>query len=98
VDDPDLEERTLGVLERLRTAREEIAPDLGRCVVTNLKRMARMGLFLEEEMTRRFDSFQGRQGLVSWEHYLPPLPPELTRLVDRHDSGAAAGAAPALVR
>jgi hypothetical protein len=94
VDDPDLEGRTLDVLRRLRSAREEMAPDLGRCVVANLRRMARMGLFLEEEMTRRFDGFRGRQGLVSWEHYLPPLPPELTRLVDRHDSAAAAAVAP----
>jgi len=96
VDDPDLEERTLQILEKLQAAREEIAPDLGRCVVTNLRRMARMGLFLEEEMTRRFDGFRGRQGLVSWEHYLPPLPAELTRLVDRHDSEAAAAVTPAL--
>lgn len=98
VDDPDLEARTRGVLERLRAGGEEMGPDLGRCVVTNLKRMARMGLFLEEEMTRRFDGFRGRQGLVSWEHYLPPLPPELTRLVDRHDSRSAAGASAAVAR
>jgi hypothetical protein len=84
VDDPDLEDRLYDALGALRADRDALAPGLGRCVARNLRRMARMGLFLEEEVRRRFPEFPTREGLVSWEDYLPPLAPELRRLVEAY--------------
>jgi hypothetical protein len=52
-----------------------------------------MGLFLEDEVARRFPGFETRRGLVSWEHYLPPLSPELHALVERYPAAAEDGAA-----
>jgi polysaccharide pyruvyl transferase WcaK-like protein len=83
VDDPDLEVRLLDILEKLWEERDALGPAIGRSVVRNLERMARMGHFFEEEVARRFPEFRTRMGLVPWEEYLPPLAPELTALVQR---------------
>jgi polysaccharide pyruvyl transferase WcaK-like protein len=88
-DDPDLEAKLLDALRRLRAEEDALRPALGAAVVRNLRRMAQMGLFLEEEVARRFPGFETRRGLVRWEHYLPELSPELTRLVERHGDAAA---------
>ena len=39
----------------------------------NLKVMARMGVFFEEEVQRRYPEFPTRTGEWSWEDYLPPM-------------------------
>jgi polysaccharide pyruvyl transferase WcaK-like protein len=95
VDDPDLEDRVHDALGELLADRDAVAHGIGRCVTRNLRRMARMGLFLEEEVHRRFPEFETRQGLVSWEDYLPPLSAELRRLVEEHGDGAEDAPAPA---
>jgi len=97
VDDPDLEGRLLEALRRADAEREDLARGIGASVVRNLKLMARMGVFLEAETARRFPGFETRTGLVSWEHYLPPLSPDLARLVETHEADADA-AAPRPVR
>ena len=81
VDDPDLEDRLLGALERLATDGERIADGIGRTVVKNLKVMARMGVYFEEELQRRYPEFPTRKGQWSWEDYLPPMGAGLHRLV-----------------
>ena len=43
--------------------------------------MARMGVYLEEQVARRYPEFPTRTGLVSWEEYLPPLSPLLRELL-----------------
>ncbi len=50
VDDPDLEQKLLAALETLATQGERIADGIARTVVKNLKVMARMGVFFEEEV------------------------------------------------
>lgn len=95
VDDPDLEARLLEALRRADAEREELARGIGRSVVRNLKLMARMGVFLEAETARRFPAFEPRRGLASWECYLPPLPPDLRRLVEKFEPGDDARPAPA---
>jgi hypothetical protein len=65
---------------------DAISAGIGRSVVRNLRAMARMGLFLEQEVDRRFPGFPTRSGPVSWREYLPPLSANLTRLVDEYDS------------
>ena len=50
-------------------------------VARNLQVMARMGVYLEEQVARRYPEFPTRTGLVSWEEYLPPLSPLLRELL-----------------
>jgi polysaccharide pyruvyl transferase WcaK-like protein len=81
VDDPDLEPKLLTALEKLATDGERIADGIGRTVVRNLKTMARMGVYFEEELRRRYPEFSTRKGEWSWEDYLPPLDEGLRRLI-----------------
>src|SRR6202162_4813485 len=50
VDDPDLEAKLMVVLEKLATQGEAISVGIGQTVVKNLKVMARMGVYFEEEV------------------------------------------------
>lgn len=81
VDDPDLEARTLAALEILERDGEAIADGIARTVVRNLKLMARMGVYFEEEVQRRYPEFPTRRGEWSWEDYLPPMSEGLRELV-----------------
>src|SRR5450631_4230693 len=81
VDDVDLEARTLAALEILHRDGERIADGIARTVVRNLKLMARMGVYFEEEVQRRYPEFDTRRGEWSWEDYLPPMNASLRQLV-----------------
>src|SRR5271169_6552927 len=81
VDDSDLEPRLLAALDRLSREGEVIADGIARTVVKNLKLMARMGVFFEEEVQRRYPEFPTRRGEWSWEDYLPPMNSSLRELV-----------------
>jgi polysaccharide pyruvyl transferase WcaK-like protein len=81
VDDPDLETKLLAALEKLATEGERIADGIGRTVVKNLKTMAHMGVYFEEELRRRYPDFPTRKGQWSWEDYLPPIDAGLQRLI-----------------
>jgi polysaccharide pyruvyl transferase WcaK-like protein len=81
VDDPDLEPKLLAALETLATQGERIADGIARTVVKNLKVMARMGVFFEEEVQRRYPEFGTRTGEWSWEDYLPPMNASLRQLI-----------------
>ena len=81
VDDPDLEQRLLAALETLATQGDRIADGIARTVVKNLQVMARMGVYFEEEVQRRYPDFPTRRGEWSWEDYLPPMPASLRQLI-----------------
>jgi polysaccharide pyruvyl transferase WcaK-like protein len=81
VDDPDLEPKLLAALEELAADGERIADGIGRTVVRNLKTMARMGVYFEEELRRRYPEFPTRKGEWGWEDYLPPIDAGLRRLI-----------------
>jgi hypothetical protein len=81
VDDPDLEDRMGVALDKLTQDGERIASGIGRTVVRNLKVMARMGVYFEEEVRRCYPEFPTRRGEYGWEDYLPPLGPELRELL-----------------
>jgi polysaccharide pyruvyl transferase WcaK-like protein len=81
VDDPELEGKLLLALEKLSYESEAIADGIARTVVRNLKVMARMGVYFEEEVQRRYPEFQTRRGEWSWEDYLPPISGGLRELV-----------------
>jgi len=84
VDDPDLEPRLLAALEKLAVEGEAVAAGIGRTVVRNLKVMARMGVYFEEESQRRYPDFPTRRGEWSWEDYLPPMSANLRHLVEAY--------------
>jgi polysaccharide pyruvyl transferase WcaK-like protein len=84
VDDPDLEPKLLRALEKLACDGECIADGIGRTVVRNLKVMARMGVYFEEEVQRRYPEFPTRTGEWSWEDYLPPMSGELRGLAEAY--------------
>jgi len=84
VDDPDLEEKLVAVMNTLVRERDSLRDGIGRTVVRNLKVMARMGVYLEEYVQRRYPEFPVRSGLLTWEEYLPPLSPTLRKLVDTY--------------
>ena len=81
VDDPDLEGKLLAALEKLSSDGEAIAAGIAKTVVRNLKVMARMGVYFEEEVQRRYPEFETRRGEWSWEDYLPPMGEGLRELV-----------------
>jgi polysaccharide pyruvyl transferase WcaK-like protein len=81
VADADLEERTLAALEILERDGERVADGIARTVVHNLRLMARMGVYFEEEVQRRYPEFPTRRGEWSWEDYLPSMSEGLMQLV-----------------
>jgi polysaccharide pyruvyl transferase WcaK-like protein len=84
VDDPDLEPRLLAAMDKLCKEREAIADGIARTVVRNLKVMARMGVYFEEEVQRRYPDFPTRKGEWSWEDYLPSMSPGLHSLIEAY--------------
>jgi len=84
VDDADLEAKLLAALEKLATNGETIADGIARTVVRNLRVMARMGVYFEEELQRRYPDFPTRKGEWSWEDYLPPMSSGLHSLVEAY--------------
>ena len=93
VDDPDLGPKLAEVMERLVAEADAIRQSIGRTVVSNLKGMARMASFLEEEVRKTYPDFPLRKGVLSWEDNLPPLAKELTELVEQYDTATTAVAA-----
>ena len=86
VDDADLEPKLLQVMESLVMEADEIRDSIGRTVVSNLKAMARMAVFLEDEVRRTYPEFPLRQGVLSWENNLPPMNETLRKLAAEYDS------------
>jgi polysaccharide pyruvyl transferase WcaK-like protein len=84
VDDPELEGKLLAALEKLSVEGDAISTGIAQTVVKNLKVMARMGVYFEEEVRRRYPEFETRRGEWSWEDYLPPLSKGLGELVEAY--------------
>jgi polysaccharide pyruvyl transferase WcaK-like protein len=89
VDEPDLEEKIVTALRVLDSDADEIRDSMGRAVARNLQLMARMGVYFEQQVARRFPDFPVRHGVLGWEEYLPPLSPLLLNLLESY-SGAVA--------
>lgn len=87
VDDPDLADKIVTALRALDIESEPIRASMAEVVASNLRLMARMGVYFEEHVARRYPEFPIRSGTLSWEDYLPPLGPSLRKLLEEH-SGA----------
>jgi polysaccharide pyruvyl transferase WcaK-like protein len=85
VDEPELETKLLEILETLRRDADALREGIGRTVTRNLKLMARMGVFFERHLQRRYPGFPVRSGVYSWEDYLPPLSPTLRSLLETYE-------------
>jgi polysaccharide pyruvyl transferase WcaK-like protein len=85
VDEPGLEEKLVVILEKLETDHESIRDGIGRSVARNLKVMARMGVYFEQNVQQRYPEFPIRSGVYSWEDYLPPMSPGLRRLAEQYN-------------
>jgi polysaccharide pyruvyl transferase WcaK-like protein len=86
VDDPELGPKLSQVMESLVTEADEIRDSIHRVVVSNLKAMARMAVFFEDEVRKTYPEFPLRRGVVSWEDNLPPFSDKLRKLVEEHDA------------
>jgi polysaccharide pyruvyl transferase WcaK-like protein len=86
VDDADLEENLAAALDRLWCEREATREGIGRTVAQNLRLMARMGIYFEELVEKQYPEFPFRQGSLSWEEYLPPLSPNLRKLLEAYNA------------
>ncbi len=87
VDEPDLGDKIVAALRALDAEAEQIRDSMASVVARNLRLMARMGVYFEEHVARRYPEFPIRAGVLGWEDYLPPLSPLLRRLLETH-SGA----------
>ena len=86
VDDPDLEHKLLEIMRRLVKDEERIRDGIGRTVARNLKVMARMGVFLEQQIERCYPEFPLTNGIKRWEAYLPPLSPTVRNVLETYAS------------
>ncbi len=93
VDDPELGPKLAEVMERMVVEADAIRESIGRSVVNNLKSMARMAVFLEDEVRKTYLEFPLRTGVLSWEDNLPPLQEELRKLAEEYDTTPTAVAA-----
>ena len=84
VDDPDLTDRIVSSLHSLDEQTDEIRDAMAKVVARNLRMMARMGVYFEETVARRYPDFPIRSGVLDWEDYLPPLGPSLRVLLENH--------------
>jgi polysaccharide pyruvyl transferase WcaK-like protein len=82
VDDVDLSGKILMALRDLDRQAEAVRETMAATVARNLQLMARMGMYLEEQVARRYPEFPLRRGVVGWEEYLPPLSPGLLELLE----------------
>jgi polysaccharide pyruvyl transferase WcaK-like protein len=90
VDDRDLEDKIVASLQILDSQTEAIRDAIGATVARNLQLMARMGVYFEEQVARRYPGFPIRSGVLTWQDYLPPLGPTLIKLLEEHSGVAAA--------
>jgi polysaccharide pyruvyl transferase WcaK-like protein len=81
VDDPQLEEKLVVVMQTLCREGDAMRDGLRRIVASNIRLMARMGAYFEENVGRRYPDFPLRSGSLDWEEYLPPLSPSLRELL-----------------
>jgi polysaccharide pyruvyl transferase WcaK-like protein len=85
VTDPDLGEKLVPVMERLMQDADAIRAGIGQTVARNLKLMARMGVYFQEQVSQRYPEFPMRTQRLSWEDFLPPLSPALQQLVETYE-------------
>ena len=82
VDDADLAGKIVVALNALDSETDAIRDGMEGTVARNLQMMARMGTYFEEQVAKRYPEFPIRTGVLGWEKYLPPLSPNLVKLLE----------------
>jgi polysaccharide pyruvyl transferase WcaK-like protein len=90
VDDAELESKLLCAMEKLRSDADAVRDAIGAAAVANLKRMARMGVYLERNVQELYPEFPVAGGVRSWEEYLPPLSAPLAGLAEKYGTRSQA--------
>ncbi len=84
VDDVHMSEKLVSILRSLEKEQESIKDGIGKTVAKNIKVMARMGVFFEDQVRRTYPDFPLRAGVRTWEEYLPPLSPRVRKLLESY--------------
>ncbi|HXX20491.1 MAG TPA: polysaccharide pyruvyl transferase family protein [Candidatus Acidoferrum sp.] len=90
VDEPQLADKIVSALQALDSEADHIRDAMACTVARNLRTMARMGIYLEENVARQYPDFPIRKGVLSWEEYLPRLSANLQGLLEKHSGALAA--------
>lgn len=83
-DDPELEEKLIVIMRKLMDDQERIRVGIGKTVARNLKLMAKMGVYFEEQLLHVYPEFPRSGSVKNWEDYLPPMSPALTKLMESY--------------
>jgi polysaccharide pyruvyl transferase WcaK-like protein len=84
VDEDDLGERTHAALRRLERETHRVSSEVLRFVPGEIRKLGEMGIALADETQRVYADFPRPRLPRSYEHHLPPLSPELERLMGEH--------------
>ena len=83
-DDPQLEDKLVVIMRKLMEDQERIRDGIGKTVARNLKLMAKMGVYFEEQLLQVYPDFPRPGGVKTWEDYLPPMSPALRKLMESY--------------
>lgn len=83
VDDEHLEERLFALLQRMDREGDAMAHGIARAIPRQLQLMGQMGIDLMDEVARVYPDFPRRKVPRSWEHHLPSLSPEISKILER---------------
>jgi polysaccharide pyruvyl transferase WcaK-like protein len=83
-DDPQLEDKLVVIMGKLMDEQDRIRDGIGKTVARNLKVMAKMGVFFEEQLMQVYPDFPRPTGVRTWEDYLPPMSPTLLKLMESY--------------
>lgn len=82
VDEAYLGDKLVEVMRRLVREKELIAGEIARFLPGQLELMGSMGMDLEEEVLRIYPELTRRQAPRTWQSYLPPLSPALSKIME----------------
>jgi polysaccharide pyruvyl transferase WcaK-like protein len=84
VDEEGLAEKLLSAMRRLERDAERVARDVLAFVPGQIRVMGQMGMDLQDEVQRSYPEFPARDVPRTFEHFIPPLSPELQRLMGEY--------------
>ncbi|MGB1274781.1 MAG: polysaccharide pyruvyl transferase family protein [Nannocystaceae bacterium] len=84
VDDKDLGGRLETILERLYRDREQLKHTIGQAIPRQLELMGNMGIHFMDELCSVYPEFPRRDLPRTWQAHLPPLPPTVAGILERH--------------
>ena len=84
VDDNGLAERLIDAMRSARSDADRLRSEIRAFVPSQIQKMGQMGIEFEAELLRVYPGFPRREVPRTPEHYLPPLSPELQRLMEAY--------------